>query len=64
MSTGRPHADQAPIGSAAGTGDPLLHEALRRALLSSLCHKLHSLWDGQQQYTPSFRRVGPGGSRR
>jgi hypothetical protein len=56
MSTGRPHADQAPIASTAGNADRLLQEALRKALLRSLCHKMHSLWDRQQQYTPQFQR--------
>jgi hypothetical protein len=55
MNLEKPHSDQAPIASAAGTVDPLLHEALRRALLRSLCHKLHSVWDRQQQYSPQFQ---------
>jgi len=39
------------------TTDPRLIEALRKALLRSLCHKMHSLWDRKQVYSASFRRL-------
>lgn len=57
MSTEASHADQVPVTSPAGTTDPRLIEALRKALLRSLCHKMHSLWDRQQVYTASFQRL-------
>jgi hypothetical protein len=41
---------------AAPTAGPL-NEALRRALLRSLCHKLHSLWDRQQGYARASQRL-------
>jgi hypothetical protein len=55
MSTENPRADQALTAFAAVTADPLPQEALCRALLRTLCHKLHSLWDDQQQFSPKFR---------
>jgi hypothetical protein len=44
MSTAAPRADQAPITSPAGA-DPQPEQALRRALLRTLCHKMHSLME-------------------
>jgi hypothetical protein len=57
MSTEARQADPAPSASPAGSASPQLEEALRRALLRSLCHKMHSVWDRQQIYNAPYRRM-------
>jgi hypothetical protein len=54
VSTAAPHVDQAPIASPAGSTDPRLEEALRRALLRTLCHKMHDMMQEQ----PRSRSLG------